>query len=142
MPTYKNNTQNIIDLPYDELYGTRKINPGKTIVIEEIFTDAELISLNLTKISDIPYYNPLYTVQDIVSDSDLVAEVNINPLTKLIRIKEADVNIIVYFNSISNEPGYPISIRSLVNIESKRNIIKLYIVSSSAGSCQVMEFKG
>lgn len=140
MPTYKNDTNGAINLVFDDSSRINRVDVGEQVETEQIYTDAELVELGLTKIADTPFYNPLINVQDVVSDSTLQSEVNIYPLAEIIRIKP-DVDITIYLNSMSNTPGYPIGANALVNLSSKRNIIKIYIVFSSSGICNIKELK-
>lgn len=142
MPTYKNETRNNIDLTFQAPHGRKRIVPEQQIEIEEIYTDAELISLGLTKVADTPFYNPLRFVHsEVATVPDEIKEVDINPLARVIRI-EATVNILIYLNDLSNLPAYPLVADRPMDFANRRNILKVFMEFEEAGTGTVLELEG
>ena len=130
MPTYLNNSANII------------VERGISFPPnQKIRTTLKMVNPNLTKTDDTPFYNPLKSSQIVTftmaEQKDLTFTITAQ---EKIKIWKTTTDISIYFDSLSNTP--PISLFTGQEIElsvSVQEITKLILVSSGAGTCEVLE---
>jgi len=141
MPSYKNITdQDIVlnDLPF--ISATKIIKPNEVFASELILDHIT----GLTRIDDLPLFNPLVRIQKVnFAGANDIQSVNIlYRSTKQIVISEVTADSLeIYLSSMDNIPPFEILSGDILTFECRRNVDKIYMKSSSAGSCRVTEFK-
>lgn len=135
MPTYKNNTLIPITETIKNENGTNlniRIEPGETKETEYI-----LSNVNLTTISEEPYYNPLINdIQVITSegvDDDQTITLSSN-IKEVLILNQESITATVFLQSLLNEPGikiYP-GTQRIIKVGGRFN--QLVIQFSDAGT--------
>lgn len=142
MPTYINETTTTIVETFQNDDGASisiRVEPGKTIRTEYIFTN-----VNLTELSAEPYYNPLQSDTQTVTSTgpgdDKTIEIDL--LTKMISIvNQSSVIVTAFIRAIENTPGifcYPNTERI---IEIGHNCNQLVLQFADAATVYVEERK-
>lgn len=141
MPIYKNTSdRNVTVLQDISAFGPKVLEPEDTITCEFILDHVQ----ELTRISDLPLYNPLVRIQSVTfSGNNDIQSVNINyQTTKQIVIGDITTDSLeVYLSSMENTPPFVVTPGDILSFECRKKVDKIYMKPSSAGGCKVTEFK-
>lgn len=134
MPTYKNNTSEIIVENFHDTNGSQvsyRIEPGQTLRTDYILTNA-----GLTTVSAEPYYNPLQAaIQTVTSTGpgdDQTVTIDLKTQTISV-LNQSDAIITAFLRSTDNTPGmncYPWTER-LISVGHNVNQIVLQFAAAA-----------
>lgn len=141
MPVYKNTSDRKVNVLGDiSAFGPKTLEPDETITTEFILDHIQ----ELTRLSDLPMYNPLVRTQNITfaAENDIQSVNILYQSTRVITISDiTTTSLEVYLSSMENQPPFIVYPGDILSFECKKKIDKLYIKSGSAGACKVTEFK-